>query len=219
MTIAYIRPDKNFDTAGEQLKQINSYALANALSIDDEFIDYTSQNKILLQRPHVTDYFQSKSNSILLVSDVWVLSTNIQDLVQMFRCLLENSYQVHFIKQSVIISQESGGMLTLGLIDQLRQNMEEDSLKSIGRPKGSKSNSKFDKYISEILKYLQEKKSVSAISRILGVSRSSLKDYIDSRELKLFAVESLVPKTQEHAEADVINSVACPKPQKKEIER
>ena len=214
MTIAYIRPDKNFDTAGDQLKQINAYAIANDLLIDDEFIDYTSQRKTLLQRPQVSDYFQSKANSILLVSDVWVLSTNIQDLVQMFRCLLKHDYSVHFIKQSVVISKQSSGMLMLGLIDQLRQSLEDDDSKVVGRPKGSKSNSKFDKFISEILKYLQEKKNVSEISRILGVSRSSLKDYIDSRELKLLAFESLLPKTKEHAEADVINTVACPNQRK-----
>lgn len=212
MTIAYIRPDKQFDTAGEQLKNINSYAISNAILVDDEFIDYTSQNKILSQRPEVTNYFQSHNGVALLVSDVWVLSTNIQDLVQMFRCLLKHEITVHFIKQSVIMTQETGGMLALGLIDQLRQELEEESQKAIGRPKGSKSNSKFDKYISEILKYIQEKKNVSEISRLLGVSRSSLKDYIDSRELKQVALESLIQKTSKEAESDVINSIACPKP-------
>ena len=212
MIIAYIRPDKQFDTAGEQLKNINAYTIANNLEVDDEFIDYTSQNKLLVNRPEVTNYFQSHNGVTLLVSDVWVLSTNIQDLVQMFRCLLKHEINVHFIKQSVIITQESGGMLTLGLIDQLRQHLEEEPENAIGRPKGSKSNSKFDKYISEILKYIQEKKNVSEIARLLGVSRSSLKDYIDSRELKQVALKSLVQKTSKDAEKDVINSVACPKP-------
>jgi len=210
MILAYVRPDKNFDTAGEQLKSINTYALSNNLVVDDEFIDYTSQNKILSDRKHVTDYFQSKSKAILLVSDVWVLSTNIQDLVQMFRCLLKNEFCVHFIKQSVIITQESSGMLVLGLIDQLRQHLEEDSQKMIGRPKGSKSNSKFDKHITEILSLLKEKKSVSEISRLLGVSRSSLKDYIDSRELKHIAFESLLQQSRKDAEEQVINTIACP---------
>jgi len=211
MTIAYIRPDKQFETAGEQLKNINAYAIANAILVDDEFIDYTSQNKILSQRPQVTNYFQSHNGVTLLVSDVWVLSTNIQDLVQMFRCLLKHEITVHFIKQSVIITQETGGMLALGLIDQLRQDLEEESQKVIGRPKGSQSNSKFDKYIGEILKYIQEKKNVSEISRLLGVSRSSLKDYIDSRELKQVALKSLVQKTSKEAERDIIDSIACPK--------
>ena len=212
MTIAYIRPDKQFDTAGEQLKNINSYAILNDMVVDDEFIDYTSQSKLLSQRPEVTDYFQSRKGATLLLSDVWVLSTNIQDLVQMFRCLQKHEIRVHFIKQSVIMTQESGGMLALGLIDQLRQYLEKESQKAIGRPKGSKSNSKFDKYISEILRYIQEKKNVSEISRLLGVSRSSLKDYIDSRELKQVALKSLVQKTSKDAEEDVINTVACPTP-------
>ncbi len=212
MTIAYIRPDKQFDTAGEQLKNINAYALANNIQVDDEFIDYISQNKLLSQRPEVSDYFQSHKGVTLLVSDVWVLSTHIQDLVQMFRCLLKHEIKVHFIQQSVIMTQESGGMLVLGLIDQLRQKLEEESRKVIGRPKGSKSNSKFDKYVSEILNYIQEKKSVSEIARLLGVSRSSLKDYIDSRELKQVAFKSLVQKTSKDAEDAVINTVACPKP-------
>jgi len=210
MILAYIRPDKQFDTAGEQLKNINAYAISNNLIVNDEFLDYTSANKILSERKHVTDYFQSKSKAILLVSDIWVLSTNIQDLVQMFRCLLKNEFTVHFIKQSVIMTQESGGLLMLGLIDQLRQDIEEESKNVIGRPKGSKSNSKFDKHITQIIELLQKKKSVSEISRVLNVSRSSLKDYIDSRELKQVALSSLVTKTKEDAEQQVIQTVACP---------
>jgi len=212
MTLAYIRPDKNFEVASEQLQLINSYAISNNFIVDDEFIDYTSQNKSLDERVHVTDYFQAqaKSNSTLLIYDVWVLSTNFKDLVQMLTCLLKNKFKVHFIKQSVIMTQDSNVMLVMGLIDQLRQTLEAESIKAIGRPKGSKSNSKFDKYISEILAYIREKKSVSEISRILGVSRSSLKDYIDSRELKLVVHGSLLPKVSDDAEEKVINTIICP---------
>ena len=212
MTLAYIRPDKNFEAVSEQLQLINSYAIANDLVVDDEFIDYTSQNKTLNKRVHVTDYFQSQSHShsTLLIYDVWVLSTNFKDLVQMLTCLLKNKFKVHFIKQSVIMTHESNVMLVMGLIDQLRQRIEAESNKAIGRPKGSKSNSKFDKHISEILAFIREKKSVSEISRLLGVSRSSLKDYIDSRELKNVAFASLVSVESEDAEEKVINTIICP---------
>lgn len=47
MVIAYIRPDKNFDAAHEQLQLINSYAMSNNMTIDEEFVDQTSQNKRL----------------------------------------------------------------------------------------------------------------------------------------------------------------------------
>ena len=41
-TIAYIRPDKYFDAAQEQLQLINAYAVSKNIVIDDEFIDWFS---------------------------------------------------------------------------------------------------------------------------------------------------------------------------------
>lgn len=210
MILAYIRPEKNFDAVHEQLQLINSYALTNELVIDDEFIDYTSQNKRLDERQEVTQYFQSHMGATLLVSDIWVLTTNMEDLIQMFSCLLRNEFSVHFIKQNVIMSQESSAMLVLGLMDHLRQKLKEESKRSIGRPKGSKSSSKFDVYINEIVKYIQDGKSVSEIARLLGVSRSSLKDYVESRELKQIAFGSLLPKAPENAEEHIISTIVCP---------
>ena len=210
MTVVYIRPDKNFLSAHEQLQYINSYAIANNLVIDDEFIDYTSQNKRLDERTNVTSYFQSKAAATLLIYDVWTLTTNMEDLIQMISCLLKNRYTVHIIKHSVAISQESSAMLILGLMDQLRQKLKNDAKKMIGRPKGSRSNSKFDVYFNEIIEYIREKKSVSEMARLLNVSRSSLKDYIESRELKQIASGSLVTKIAEDPEEQVINTIICP---------
>jgi len=211
MIVAYIRPDKNFDAVHEQIQHINSYAIANNLVIDDEFIDHTSQNKRLSERGDVTSYFQSGEKRTFLVYDVWVLSTNMEDLVQMFSCLLKHESTVHFVKQSVIITQQSSVMLVLGLLDQFRQTLQSESKRVIGRPKGSKSNSKFDKYVNEIISYLKAGKNVSEMARLLGVSRSSLKDYIESRELKQVAFGSLIPEVPDDAEEQVINTITCPK--------
>ena len=210
MVVAYIRPDKNFVPVHEQLQLINSYAISNNLVIDDEFIDYTSQSKRLEEREDVTKYFQSKNKATLLVYDVWVLTTNMEDLIQMFSCLLKNEFCVHFIKQSVIISQESSVMLVLGLMDQLRQKLQNESKRVIGRPKGSRSNSKFDVYINDIIAFIKDGKSVSEMARLLNVSRSSLKDYIESRELKQVAFGSLLPEAPKDAEEQVINTITCP---------
>jgi DNA invertase Pin-like site-specific DNA recombinase len=210
MIVSYIRPDKIFDAAHEQLQSINAYAIAKNLVIDEEFIDQISQNKRLADRNHVTQYFQTKEIDTLLIYDVWVLSTNMEDVIQMFSCILKNDFKVHFIKQSVTVSSKSSVMLVLGLIDQLRQVLQDESTKVIGRPKGSKSSSKFDKYINEIIKYLQAKKSVSEMARLLEVSRSSLKDYIESRELKQVALGSLKQETPKDAEEKVISTIICP---------
>ncbi len=211
MVIAYIRPDKNFDAAHEQLQLINSYAISNSLIIDDEFIDQTSQNKRLQERTEVTEYFRKQAGSILLVSDVWVLSSDMEDIIQMFSCLLKHDFSVHFIKQSVIMSQQSSAMLVLGLMDNLRQTLQSELNRVIGRPVGSKSASKFDKYIKEILEFIKDKKSVSEMARVLNVSRSSLKDYIESRELKEVAFGSLLPEVSADAENQVINTISCHK--------
>lgn len=211
MVISYIRHDKHFTAVHDQLQLISSYTASKDITIDDELIDHTSHDKRLIDRTDVTKFFRNKSNVTLLVYDVWVLSTNIQDLLQMISCLFKNSYSIHFIKQSVIISKQSNVMLVFGLIDQLRQHLQNESKKLVGRPKGSKSSSKFDKNISEIVMYLKEKKSVSEIARILDVSRSSLKDYIQSRELKEVAFSSALPEPVENAEEQIINTIICPK--------
>ena len=211
MVISYIRHDKHFDSTHDQLQVINSYAMSKSLSVDDEFIDQVSLNKRLSERKEVTRFFQSKTKATLLIYDVWVLSTDMEDLIQMFSCLLKNEYSIHFIKQSVIISKESSVMLVLGLMDQLRQHLQDESKKVVGRPKGSRSNSKFDKYINEIIIYIKEKKSVSEMARLLEVSRSSLKDYIESRDLKQVAQGSLLPKAPKNAEQTIINTIVCPK--------
>lgn len=209
-TIAYIRPDKYFDAAGEQLQVINSYAIANGITIDEEVIDHISQNKRLDERTHVTENFQAQEGSTLLIQDVWVLSSNMEDVAEMFSCLLKNHFEVHFIKQSVIITRDSEAMLIFALIDQLRQTLHAQEKKVIGRPKGSKSSSKFDQYISDIIHFIQEKKSVSEMARTLEVSRSSLKDYIESRELKQVAFGSLLPKVADKSQEEFINSIICP---------
>ena len=211
MVIAYIRPDKHFDAAHEQLQLINSYATSNNVVIDNKFVDQTSQNKRLEERVEVAEYFRSNSGSTLLVCDTWVLSTNMEDIIQMFSCLMKHRYKIHFIKQSVIMSQESSAMLVLGLMDNLRQTMQVESKRVIGRPKGSKSSSKFDKYINEIMDYIKEQKSVSEMARLLGVSRSSLKDYIESRELKQVVNGTLLPEISSDAEEQVINTISCTK--------
>ncbi|MEA1918767.1 MAG: recombinase family protein [Campylobacterota bacterium] len=210
MTISYIRPDKHFDGAYDQLKLINAYAEPKGLVIESEMLDHTSQSKRISERSEVTDYFQSHENSTLIVYDSWVLSSNIEDLVQMISCLFKRNITLHLVKPSVVLDKSSDVMVVLGLIDQLRQILQNESKKAIGRPKGSRSNSKFDKYLEDIIGFLRVGKSVSEMARNLGVSRSSLKDYIESRELREVALGSIHMENSEMSEAHLIETIKCP---------
>lgn len=210
MTVSYIRPDKDFDGVYEQLKLINGYVDQKGISIQEELVDQTSQSKRLIERDEVVRFFRTLDHDTLIVYDTWTLSSHIEDLVQMFSCLLKNGNTIHFVKQGVIIDRKSDTMVVLGLIDQLRQVLQDDAKKGIGRPRGSKSSSKFDIHLDTILELLKKGKSVSAIARTLEVSRSSLKDYIESRELKEVVSGVIGIGSGEDAEAVVVSTIKCP---------
>lgn len=210
MTVSYIRPDKDFDGVYEQLKLINGYADQKGIMIQEELVDQTSQNKRIADRHEVVRFFRTLNGDTLIIYDTWTLSSYIEDLVQMFSCLLKNDNTIHFVKPGVVIDRKSDTMVVLGLIDQLRQVLQDDAKKGIGRPKGSKSSSKFDMYLEEIIELLKKRKSVSEIARVLGVSRSSLKDYIESRELKEVVSGVIGIGDDVDAEATVIGTIRCP---------
>lgn len=210
MVVSYIRPDKHFDGAYDQLKMINAYARSKGLNIAHEMIDQTSQSKRIAERVEVSEFFHQHENGTLIVFDSWVLSTYIEDLVQMISCLFKHNYTIHLVKPGVVIDKRSDVMVVLGLIDQLRQTLQNESKKAIGRPKGSRSSSKFDKYLDDIIGHLRAGKSVSEMARIVGVSRSSLKDYIESRELRQVALGSLQLTHSDTSEEELIQTIKCP---------
>lgn len=210
MVVSYIRSDKDFDGVYEQLKLINGYADQKGVTIDEEMVDQTSQSKRLVERTEVVQFFRSLQDETLIVYDTWTLSSHIEDLVQMFSCLLKNGNTIHLVKPGVVIDRKSDTMVVLGLIDQLRQRLQDDAKKGIGRPKGSKSSSKFDTHLEKIIDLLKQRHSVSEIARILGVSRSSLKDYVESRELKEVVSGVFGTGNDEEAEAMVIGTIRCP---------
>jgi DNA invertase Pin-like site-specific DNA recombinase len=210
MNVSYIRPDKDFDGVYEQLKLINGYADQKEITIQEELVDQTSQNKRIADRHEVVRFFRSLNGDTLIIYDTWTLSSCIEDVVQMFSCLLKNDNTIHFVKPGVIIDRKSDTMVVLGLIDQLRQVLQDDAKKGIGRPLGSKSSSKFDMYLEQIIDLLKKRKSVSEIARVLGVSRSSLKDYIESRELKEVVSGIIGMGDDADAEAKVIGTIRCP---------
>ncbi len=212
MVFSYMRSDSHFTGIYEQLKMISAYAKAHELNIEDEMVDQLSQNSRLSERNEAVRFMRDPAHAdgTLLIYDLWVLSSNIEDVVQMLSCLLKNGIEIHLIKPSIVLNAQSDIIVALGLVDQLRQTMQSVQKKMIGRPKGSRSSSKFDPYLEEILAYLREGKSVSEMARIFGVSRSSLKDYIESRELKEVAFGSTYLEKVDDAEASIIETIKCP---------
>ncbi|UFS62769.1 hypothetical protein LOH54_01255 [Sulfurimonas sp. HSL-3221] len=218
MIFSYIRADSHFHGVYEQLKVISAYAKKHDLVIEDEMVDQLSQNSRLSERDEAVRYMRQPEHmgGTLLIYDLWVLSSNIEDVVQMFSCLLKNGIETHLIKPSIVLNAQSDIIVAMGLVDQLRQTIQSVEKKVIGRPKGSRSSSKFDPYLEVIIGSLREGQSVSEIARVLDVSRSSLKDYIESRELKEVAMGSSFLENVDNAEASIIETIECPQVNEKE---
>ncbi|MHC3993471.1 recombinase family protein [Thiomicrolovo sp. ZZH C-3] len=218
MIFSYIRADSHFHGVYEQLKVISAYAKKHDLVIEDEMVDQLSQNSRLSERDEAVRFMRQPEHlgGTLLVYDLWVLSSNIEDVVQMLSCLLKNGIELHLIKPSIVLNGRSDIIVAMGLVDQLRQTIQSVEKKVIGRPKGSRSSSKFDPHLEVIIASLREGKSVSEIARVLNVSRSSLKDYIESRELKEVAMGSSFLENVDNAEASIIETIECPPVNEKE---
>jgi DNA-binding NarL/FixJ family response regulator len=145
----------------------------------------------------------------MVVSSLPVLSQRAEELIKLINCSLSKEITLYVANPKREINAKTSVLDVLPLLNDLR---EEEAAKSskIGRPKGSRSSSKFDEYKSRIIELLKEGMSVSAIARELKVSRSSLKDYIESRNIRELVAGSwleVVPDKTEHKEDSVL---ICP---------
>ena len=126
-----------------------------------------------------------ENNDHIIIFDLFTFSQNVEELVEIFKCLLTRFITVHIANLNIAIEINSKPLILLELLSkqgELTKNMEKEKIQ--GRPKGRMSKSKFDIYRSQVIELLENRVSVSEISKILNVSRTSLKDYINSRGLK-----------------------------------
>jgi len=184
MTYAYLRQVPGTKSLTLQQKDVIGYALANGLEIDKEVVEHSSKNRPIKERKQFEEFMHSmKEGDNLIINEIWTLSNRIDEIVKIICCTMSRRINLHIVSQGILITKETQVGQVLPLLNEDREEMQEKRV-SVGRPKGSKSRSKFDALQPEILQMLKDGLSVSAIARELGVSRSSLKDYIESRSLK-----------------------------------
>ncbi len=173
----------------EQQNFLLSCAKRNRISIENTEVDTSDHKATLEDRVEFKGFLRSlSSNSSLLVYDFWVLSSQVDELVKVCECLLQRNISLHICSKKVVIDKNSDVTDVLNLLACERKQCQNEKEEVVqGRPKGRMSQSKFDKYRSEIISYLEQGTSVSRIADILDVKRTSLKDYINSRNLKVLA--------------------------------
>ena len=184
MSYAYLRQMPDSSSMSEQQRHILSYALAQGLEIEKEVVEYSNRNNVIEEREKFDAFLQSlDEGSTVIVDTLSTLSNRVEEMIKVINCMLRRGIELHIASSKTVMNRDTSVVDIFPLLNDLHEEQKAKS-NQIGRPKGSRSVSKFDIYQPQIMSLLKEGMNVSAIARELGVSRSSLKDYIESRGLR-----------------------------------
>ena len=210
MVYAYMRQIPTLDNLVTQKNDILTFSHQQSIDITQEVVEYATKDLLIEERKDFETFLKSlgEGSYTVVVASLSVLSTRVDELVKIISCMLSHNVNLWVCNANLCINHHSSMTEVFPLLEEQRQKPKLET--QIGRPKGSKSSSKFDVYHSEIMTMLSQKQSVSAIARTLEVSRSSLKDYIESRGLKsLVASIGIAAENLEDKEVDNIVLI-CP---------
>jgi DNA invertase Pin-like site-specific DNA recombinase len=211
MVYAYIRQAPGFPQLATQQRDILSFLLNKELEVDKEVVEYATKNLPIDERKEFEGFLQSMTDgNTVIVSSLTILSDKVEELIKVINCMLSHNVNLWIVSANTLMNKETNMVDIFPLLNELRQD-EKEKTNHIGRPKGSKSSSKFDVYQGQILSLLVKGTSVSAIARELEVSRSSLKDYIESRGMKDLAEGTWADAYTSRHEVDMDNVLLiCP---------
>lgn len=216
MIYAYLRQMPSHSNLSQQQRSILSFALTQGLQIDKEVIEYSTKNRPIEEREEFEKFLQSLSgeDDCIIIEHLAILSDVVEELVKVINCMLSHNITLCIANTGTTITKETPLVEVFPLLNDLRE-AHKAKTGQIGRPKGSRSSSKFDVYQAQIISLLKEGMSVSAIARELNVSRSSLKDYIESRGIRELVEGSWVEIAVPQQVPGVDNTVLiCPFEQK-----
>ena len=202
MTYAVMRQLWGNDSILSQRATILSYAKERELTLDDEMIEFENYKLPLEERKRFRDFIHSlNAGDSVIVESIEVLAHDMEEAIMVINCMLSRDISLHIASNRIEVTTETGLSRILPILVKLKADEERGRRDPrVGRPKGRKSSSKFDTYLSEIMEGLKAGKSVSALARELGVSRSSLKDYIESRQLKKIVDDSWLQEAKNRFE-------------------
>jgi DNA invertase Pin-like site-specific DNA recombinase len=211
MVYAYMRQAPDFPHLTTQQSEILSFSLKKELKIDKEVIEYATKNLALEERSEFEAFLQTmEEGNTVIISSLYLLSDKAEELIKVINCMLSHSVNLWISDSNTLMNKETSMVDIFPLLNALRKE-EKEKTNHIGRPKGSKSSSKFDVYRGEIVSFLGKGMSVSAIARELGVTRSSLKDYIESRGIKELVEGAWIEMSESVGKRGVDNVVLiCP---------
>ncbi len=188
MNYIYLRSKSDRYSLAVQEKDVKNFMHLNGYEIGAIEIEVSPLNKPLDERVEFKTFIHMlKRGDRIFVYDLRALSQRVGELIQILNCIFNHEIELVITKYGAIINKNTPSYVVISLLNQQREENKNQEIHT-GRPKGSISKSKYDIYREKIIRLIKEGKNVSEIAKELGVNRSSIRDYINSRELKKIAL-------------------------------
>ena len=183
-----------------QKLSILEYAQREGFKIDEFFETQVSSRKSTAERG-IDELFESlKPQDTLIVSELSRLGRSLSQVLNLVNALIDRRIYFFSIKENIKINgkidlQTKVMISMFGLFAELERDFISERTKEglqtakikgrrLGRPKGSIGNSKLCGKENEIKDLLSKGVSISSLSKIMGVGRTTMHHFIESRSLK-----------------------------------
>ncbi len=198
MTFGYLRISTDKQDHDNQKYAVLSFANEKGLG-NVELVTETVSGKVPWEKRELAHLLDRMSKGdVLITSELSRLGRSMLEIMELLSIMTKKEVKVHAIKgnweignglQSKVLA--FGFALAAEVERELISQRTKEALArkkaegvKLGRPVGSLGKSKLDGKEDEIKGLLKHKVAKAAISRIMGVSRPALYDFIESRKLE-----------------------------------
>jgi DNA invertase Pin-like site-specific DNA recombinase len=198
-TLAYLRVSTDKQDLKNQKLEILDYARKHELKVED-FIEIEMSSRKTPKQRRIDELLSAlNKGDLLIVSELSRLGRSVGQVVTLVDKLIKSKIRIIAIKEGIDIdgkkSMQTKVMVTMfTLFAEIERDLISERTKQglraarakgklLGRPKGSFGKNKLDGKEQFILDELKYGVAKSAIARKLGVSRTSLVNFIKTRNL------------------------------------
>jgi DNA invertase Pin-like site-specific DNA recombinase len=197
MIYGYIRVSTEKQTVENQRFEINQFCISNRLKIDKWMEETISGTKKIEDRQLGKLIKKMKPDDILICSELSRLGRNLLMIMSILNECMNREIKVWTIKDNYRLGNDISSKVlafAFGLSAEIERNLISQRTKEalarkraegaiLGRPKGSKSKAKkLSGKETQIIKWLAQKTSKSAIARRLGVHRLTVIRFVKEME-------------------------------------
>ena len=210
-TVAYLRVSTRSQDLANQKLSILEFSQKRRITVDASIESRVSSRKSPLERRIDEMLGTLQPGDRLLVSELSRLGRSLSQVIQIVETLVRRKIRFIAIKEAIEFDgkqdlQTKVMIALFGLFAEVERDLISERTKEglaaarakgrlLDRPKGALGKSKLDGKEQEIRILLHKQVSMASIAKILGVSRTAMHHFINSRQLDPNASR---PRSQAH---------------------